>query len=260
MFKNITYILFIIIVLFSGCSDKSNVNTPTVVKSEVIDEELDGFDSEFEDEEEEESDPLRGYNIIMTDFNDGFYTHVFKPVAKGYNYVMPQVARKSVNNFFHNLMYPIRLVNNILQGKFANATEETGRFIVNTTVGLLGLFDPAKEYLEWEPHNEDFGQTLGHWGVGGGYHIVIPFLGPSNMRDMFSMYPDSLVNPVVYNDERNYNLTKNSKDSTGVFVYEKLNYGSLHLGEYEALKKDAVDLYPFLKDIYEQRREQLIKE
>ncbi len=264
MFKNITYILLIIMLFFSGCSDKSNVDTPAVAKSEVVDndelDELDEFDSEFEEEDEEKSDPLRGYNIVMTNFNDGFYTNVFDPVARGYNYVIPESVRRSINNFFHNLMYPIRFINNILQGKFANATEETGRFVVNTTVGLLGLFDPAKEYLEWEPHNEDFGQTLGYWGVGSGYHIVLPFLGPSNMRDMFSMYPDSLANPVVYNDDRSYNLTKNKKDSIGAVVYGKLNDGSLHLGEYEDLKKDAVDLYPFLRDIYEQRREQLIKE
>ncbi len=260
MFKNIVYILLIITILFSGCSKELTINAPTLSKSEGVEEELDEFNSEFEEDTEEECDPLKGYNIVITDFNDGFYTHIFKPVAKGYNYVLPKDARKSINKFFHNLIYPVRLVNNILQVKFENATEETGRFIVNTTVGLLGFFDPAKTYFKWEPHNEDFGQTLGYWGVSGGYHIVLPFLGPSNIRDIFAMYPDSLANPIAYNHKRNYNLTKNSKDSIGILVYEKLNYGSLYLDEYENLKKDALDLYPFLKDVYEQRREQLIKE
>ena len=146
-------------------------------------------------------------------------------------------------------MYPLRFINNVFQGKLLNASEETGRFVVNSTVGLFGLFDPAKSYLQWEEHNEDFGQTLGYWGVGSGYHIVIPFLGPSNMRDMFSMYPDTLSNPLAYHNE-----------GLEIGIFQKLNEGSLHEGEYEDLTKDAVSLYPFLKNIYEQHRDKLIKE
>jgi len=258
MFKNITYILLIISILFTGCSNKSSVSTPTVAVNEDIADETDEFLDEFE--EEEDSDPFSKYNIAMTSFNDGFYTHIFDPIARGYNYIMPQKARVSVKNFFHNITYPIRLINNILQGKFANATEETSRFIVNSTVGILGLFDPAKKYFDLEAHNEDFGQTLGYWGIGSGYHIVLPFFGPSNMRDMISMYPDSLANPVVYYDERGYNLTNNGKESLYANMYKKLNDGSFELEKYKDLKKDSVSLYPFLKDIYEQHRKKLIEE
>ncbi len=268
MLKQLFYSLFAVTILFSGCSTWTvNVEKPAIEKDKNTtqvtseDEMLDEFDDEFgEDAIEEKPDPLKGYNEIMTEFNDGFYIHVFDPVARGYNYIVPKDARKSVKKFFHNLMYPIRLVNNVLQGKFANAGEETGRFIVNSTVGVLGFFDPASEHLNWEPHNEDFGQTLGYWGVSGGYHIVLPILGPSNVRDMLSMYPDSLANPIHYHSERSYNLAQNGNDALLLSSYQQLNNGSLTLEEYNDLKKDAVKLYPFLKDIYEQRRKKLIEE
>ncbi|MCK5110738.1 MAG: VacJ family lipoprotein [Arcobacteraceae bacterium] len=258
------YFILTISILFTGCTNNSYIDKPSANTEQSItqDDELDEFSDEFEDEDiEEESDPFRGYNVFMTNFNDGFYIHVFDPVAKGYDYVLPEGARKSIKNFFHNLTYPVRMVNNILQGKFENAGEETGRFIVNTTVGILGFFDPAKEHFKLKPHNEDFGQTLGYWGVGSGYHIVLPFFGPSNMRDMLSMYPDSYVNPIVYNNENNsINLTNSTDESLMLTAYQRLNDGSLKLGDYEELKKDAVELYPFLKDIYEQHRAKLIKE
>ncbi len=260
--KYLSSFLLVIIILFSGCSSKVDTiqKTDTTKVSDFEDEDMDEFSDEFEEDEVEENDPLEGYNVWMTDFNDGLYTNVVDPVARGYKYIIPKGGRESVNNFFHNILYPIRLVNNLLQGKVANSGEETGRFVINTTIGLLGLFDPAKTYFDLDEHNEDFGQTLGYWGVGSGYHIVLPFFGPSNMRDMFSMYPDSQVNPIVYNSERSYNLVDNSDKSLGLTVYERLNYVSLHLGEYEDLKKDAVKLYPFLKDIYEQHRQKLIEE
>lgn len=241
--------LLLISVLFTGCIDQKNIIIPTESSQDIEADETDEFADEFEDDIEEESDPFEGYNIVMTDFNDGFYRNVFAPTAKGYNYIVPKEARNSVDNFFHNLLYPLRLINNIFQAKFVNATEETGRFIVNSTVGLFGLFDPAKSYLDLESHNEDFGQTLGYWGVGSGYHIVLPFLGPSNMRDAFSMYPNSLASPISYQE-----------NSILITTYQKFNYGSLHQGEYEDLTKDAVSLYPFLRDVYEQYRDKQIKE
>ncbi len=264
MIKNLIYAALVALVFFTGCSNVANVEKTTITKVKQTmnmnenDQNLDEFDDEFDDEEE--SDPLKGYNVFMTDFNDGFYIHIFDPVARGYDCVMPESGQESIGNFFHNIMYPIRLINNIFQGKFANASEETGRFLINSTFGILGLFDPAKDYFDLEPHNEDFGQTLGHYGVGSGYHIVLPFFGPSNMRDMFSMIPDSYANPVDYHSHRGYNFAENSDQSFAIKAYEKLNNESLHIGEYENIKKDAVDLYPFLKDIYEQHRKKLIKE
>ena len=173
------------------------------------DEEFDdGFEDEFENAEEEIFDPLSGYNSVMTEFNDGFYVFVLDPVARGYRWIMPDPARRGVKNFFHNLLFPIRFVNNALQLKPINAGEEMFRFIINSTVGIFGIWDPAKEWFGLEAHEEDFGQTLGYYGVGGGFHIVLPFLGPSNLRDMFSLYPDMQMDPVYYVENRPYNFPK----------------------------------------------------
>ncbi len=258
--------LLLTLLLFLGCSSKTP-DTAAVQNSIVADaseaetQESDDFDDEFEDEfaQEEVFDPLSGYNRFMTTFNDTFYVYVLDPVARGYRYILHKEIRSSIGNFFHNLLYPVRLVNNVLQLKFKNAVEETGRFLVNSTVGILGLFDPAKSYLEWEKHDEDFGQTLGHYGVGGGFHIVLPFLGPSNLRDTFGLFPDAELSP-LYDNGRSYSIAHNDLESLGYIGFERLNFVSLHIGEYEELKKDAVDLYPFLRNIYEQYREKLIKE
>lgn len=251
-------------VVFSvGCSSKAEPQKSEVV--EVNDEyssDEDEFLSEFDDELviEEKFDPFSGYNRVMTGFNDGVYHYALSPVAKGYRYVVHKEIRTSVNNFFHNILYPLRLANNLLQGKFKNSGEETGRFLINSTVGILGLFDPAKSYFGLEAHDEDFGQTLGVWGVGAGPHIVLPFLGPSNLRDSLSLYPDYLLDPVGYDSDRSYNLARNTREGIYLNVYKTVNKTSLNVGEYEMLTKDAIDLYPYLRDVYEQYREQKIKE
>lgn len=198
------------------------------------------------------SDPLSGYNRFMTGFNDVFYTYLVTPVAKGYDWVTPDPIQGAFSNFFHNLMYPIRLVNNLLQGKLENSWDETRRFLINTTIGFAGLSDAATLHFDIPSHDEDFGQTLGYWGMGSGFHIVWPILGPSNLRDTFGLVGDFFANPINYIDDRS--------TSTGVNVFNKLNEYSLDPDQYEELKKDALDLYPFLRDTYEQRREYLIKE
>ena len=230
----------------------------------------DGFEDEFESAEEEIFDPLSGYNTVMTEFNDGFYVYVLDPVARGYEWVMPDLAQRGVKNFFHNLLFPIRFVNNALQLKPINAGEEFFRFIINSTVGIFGLWDPAKEWFDLEAHEEDFGQTLGYYGVGGGFHVVLPFLGPSNLRDMFSLYPDMQMDPVYYIENRAYNFPKKEDEylgmsrqtvqQTNLLMLKTVNRESLRIGQYENLKKDAIELYPFLRDVYEQNRAKLIKE
>jgi phospholipid-binding lipoprotein MlaA len=264
-------IISLFIVFASGCITKNESvkqeQLQIVVKQNQVDNvaaeiEEDVFLDEFDEEMtiEEISDPFSGYNRVMTNFNDVVFEYVLSPVAKGYTFTIHKEIRSSVDKFFHNILYPIRLVNNLLQGKVKNSVDETGRFLINSTIGILGLFDPAKSYFEIEAHNEDFGQTLGFYGVGAGPHIVLPFLGPSNLRDTLSLYPTSLVNPVDYQEGRNYNLTNNYGESLGLKVFKTVNYLSLHDGEYKKLKEDAVDLYPFLRDVYEQYREKQIKE
>jgi len=161
----------------------------------------------------------------------------------------------------HNIKFPIRFTNNLLQGKIINASDELGRFIINSTVGVAGLFDPAYEYLHIGAHNEDFGQTLGFYGVGSGFHIVLPFLGPSNVRDLIGLTVDSYSSPLIYqNNLEKFRIPKNNLESLGIYGVETINKTSLNLGAYESIKKDAMDLYPFLRDAYEQKRISDIKE
>jgi len=258
--------LFCSIFFFIGCSSKnetmqtSEIKQDTISKDEFDDE--DAFLDEFEEEMqvEEKSDPFSGYNRVMTSFNDNLYEYVLSPVATGYKAVVHIEIRNSIGNFFNNIFYPMRLVNNILQGKIKNSGEETGRFLINTTVGILGLFDPATSYFNLKAHDEDLGQTLGYWGVGAGPHIVLPFFGPSNLRDSLSMYPNALINPIYYDDDRFYNLVDRYEKGYYVSGVNIINDTSLKLGQYEKLKEDAIDLYPYLRDVYEQYREQQIKE
>lgn len=254
--------LFLTLIIFTGCNSKYILhpsNDVVLTEQEVVDDEL--FD-DFEDETEIEEiyDPLNGYNRVMTTFNDDLLVHVFTPVSKAYNAVVHYEIRDSVSNFFKNLYYPPRVVNNLLQGKFVNSFEETERFVINTTVGVLGFFDPAKSYFEIEAHNEDFGQTLGFYGVGSGPHIVLPLFGPSNLRDVFGMLPDSYLSPIDYADREWFTLTDNWVEYLGARSYEETNKFSLNMQRYEEAKKDAVDLYPYLRDVYEQYRDNKIKE
>jgi len=252
-----------IILNFSGCSSKDTLKPEETILLETKDsnnssDELSGFSDEFE--AEEIYDPLNGYNRWMTNFNDGAYEYLLKPVANGYKVVLHVEIRESIGNFFNNLYFPTRLANNILQGKLSNAAEESARFVLNTTVGIAGLFDPAKSYFELEAHEEDFGQTLGFYGVGGGVHIVLPLLGPSNIRDTISLYPDSLISIINYDERSYWTLTDTAAEYIGAKVLEEVNYTSLNMQKYDKMKKDAVDLYPYLRDMYEQYRKKQIEE
>ncbi len=210
------------------------------------------LEEEFEEAEIAVLDPLSGYNRIMTTVNDKLYFWVLKPVARGYGKVMPESARLGVRRFFNNLLMPVRFVNNLLQFKAKRAGTELMRFSLNTTVGVLGFGDPAKNWYDLELYPEDFGQTLGHYGVGSGFHLVLPLLGPSNLRDTVGLVPDHYLNPVTYIDKWETQLAVRS--------YDTINQTSLRIGEYESLKKDAVDLYTFLRDSYEQNRKKKVEE
>lgn len=259
---SLVFIMVFMVMSFSGCSSKSVETTQEVVLSEEIADEADDELDEFADEMEVEEvyDPFSGYNRAMTSFNDGAYVYVLKPVATGYRTVLHEEIRLSIRKFFHNLYYPMRVVNNLLQGKFQNSAEETGRFVINTTVGVLGLFDPAKSEFNLEKHDEDFGQTLGFYGVGSGPHIVLPLLGPSNLRDTISLYPDSLLTPIDYTERSYWTLTDTVAEYLGVKSLEKLNCVSLRMDDYDKMRADAVDLYPYLRDLYEQYRNNQIEE
>ncbi len=264
------FILTLILLLLQGCSTKeatlslNNEQNISIVVSENTDkecvrceEDTSEFEEEFSNKESEIIDPLSGYNRLMTSFNDKVILYALNPVSEAYAYIIPQPLRLGVSNFIHNIQFPIRFANNLLQLKFQNSSDELERFIINSTVGLGGLMDPAKNHMKTPipAHNEDFGQTLGHYGIGPGFHIVLPFLGPSNVRDVVGITVDAYVSPLVNIRELvNYKIPDNTRQTIGIATFHIINKTSLHLGEYESLRKDAIDLYPFLRDTYEQKR------
>jgi phospholipid-binding lipoprotein MlaA len=267
--------LAVVLFTLQGCTTKeatpqtNAVQTQTETNTSQDNEkepQAEDMDDEFEDEFSEKEtndtiDPLSGYNRAMTSFNDAVIIYGLTPISKVYAAILPQPLRLGISNFVHNMQFPIRFTNNLLQGKFQNSSNELERFIVNSTVGLAGLMDPAKHYMDIHPHEEDFGQTLGHYGVGSGFHVVIPFIGPSNVRDIAGITLDAYLSPLVnVRGLENYKIPQNFAESVAVYTVHLINKTSLHLGEYEDLKKDAIDLYPFLRDIYEQKRNAEIAE
>jgi phospholipid-binding lipoprotein MlaA len=198
------------------------------------------------------ADPLYPWNNAMYHFNDKLYFWVMKPVAKEYSAVFPQDIRVAVSNFFHNLRMPIRFVSNLLQLKLKNAGSELLRFVYNSTAGVGGLADVAKTDLKVSPHEQDLGLTFGYYGIGNGFYIVWPFLGPSTLRDTVGMAGDGYLDPVSH-------LTP-WYNSTGASAYDKVNETSLHIGEYEDLKESAIDPYAAIRNAYVQHRQSKIKE
>ncbi len=198
------------------------------------------------------ADPLEPINRIFFTFNDKLYFWLLKPIAKGYGKVVPEPARVGIRNFFSNLLMPIRLINCLLQGKLKAAGTETIRFIINSTVGFLGVQDVAKNEGHLEVHEEDLGQSLGVYGLGPGIYINWPIFGPSSLRDTVGMIGDFFLDPV------NYAVTR-TKYRIAVKGYDKVNSTSLTIGEYESLKKAALDPYVAVRDAYFQYRRNLIK-
>jgi len=214
--------------------------------------EFDAFD-EFESAAPPEVyDPLIGYNRIMTRVNDRLYFWVLKPAAQAYGAVLPKFARQCISRFFGNLGYPIRLVNNLLQFKIKGAGVETLRFGMNSTLGIAGFMDPAEEGFQLAPSDEDFGQTLGYYGVNGGFHLVLPVFGPSNFRDTLGRFPDNYLDPLNY--------IRNTYVNAGVPVLEVINGTSLRIGHYESFRKDAMDMYILFRNGYTQNRKKEIEE
>jgi len=219
-------------------------------------------EEEIEAETETISDPLKPFNHLMFRFNDRLYFYLLKPVARGYKAVLPEKVRLSVKNALSNIATPVRFINCTLQGKLKSAGTELARFIVNTTWGVLGLFDPAKNSLHLEKAQEDFGQTLGKYGVKEGFYIVWPFFGPSNLRDTIGMTGDFFADPLFYiNPHTDLGFVEvNTTYPTIGTATDKVNETSLTLGMYEEFKESAIDPYVSMRSAYfEYRRNQIKK-
>ncbi len=189
------------------------------------------------------SDPFEGLNRAVFAFNDVLDTYALRPVALGYHYITPDFMEAGVGNFFDNLGEVSNVLNNGLQGKFTDAGGALSRLALNTTIGLLGLFDVATE-MGLEQHDEDFGQTLGVWGVSSGPYLMLPLLGPSTVRDTAGLVVDYAADPVNWLDDQG--------DKNAASIIRVVDARSRLLASESLISGDK---YSFIRDAYMQRRE-----
>ena len=197
------------------------------------------------DQPRDARDPWERYNRAMHSFNEGVDRAVLKPVATVYKSTLPQPIRTGVGNFFGNLSDVWSFVNNALQGKGEGALTSFWRVAINTTIGLGGVLDPATS-LRLERQREDFGQTLGVWGVGSGPYFVLPFLGPSTLRDTAALPVDYYGNPLTY--------FKDLRLRNGLAITRIINTRAAALDATDLLEGAALDSYSFTRDAYLQKR------
>lgn len=205
----------------------------------------------FAQENHHDHDPLEPVNRKIFWFNDQVDIYVLEPVAEGWNAITPEPVQRSIANFFANLDVPLAFVNNLLQGKFAASASDVGRFAVNTTVGVAGLFDPASSW-GFEQHVEDFGQTFGRWGVPAGPYLVLPFFGPSNPRDGVGRVGDAAMRVYPF-----FAPPYVSPFATGT---EFINARARALDEVREAKATALDYYTLVRNAYIQRRQALVND
>ncbi len=207
------------------------------------------------------SDPLEGYNRAMFEINESLDESILKPVAEGYRDILPDAVERGISNFFSNLREPFNILNNLLQFKLGDAASDTIRFGINTTIGIVGLFDVATE-AGLTKHEEDLGQTLAVWGIGSGPYVVLPLLGPSTVRDAFGTGTEMWIgNTVEVDDTQLFKLT-DEIDSEGtrntLFVTKAISTRADLLGTKEIIDEASFDSYAFMRDSYLQKREDLI--
>jgi phospholipid-binding lipoprotein MlaA len=208
-------------------------------------------DEEAFDEEVTEYDPWERFNRAMFDFNQRLDRNVLKPVAKVWNFVVPDLAQQSLANAFDNITMPRRLINSLLQLKIEGAGLELARFFLNISMGVGGFFDVATE-LGVPRSDEDTGQTLGYYGVGPGPYLVLPFLPPLTVRDGFGYAADGAMQPISY--------VAPFAATVGMRAGQVINDRSLNLETFEEFEQMTFDLYSAVRNAYLQRRQRMIQE
>jgi phospholipid-binding lipoprotein MlaA len=198
-------------------------------------------------------DPWEPFNERMFEVNRRLDRYILKPVAKAYNFITPDELQIMISNGFDNISFPPRFVNSLLQGKFAGATREIGRFLINSTIGVGGLFDPAKDVFGLVKSREDFGQTLGFYGVGPGPFLIVPLMEPMNVRDGVGKFVDGAMDPLAY-------YLPFLWDRLGMKAGDIINERSLNLDLFQGFEESVIDLYSAVRHGYSQRREKLIRE
>ncbi len=205
--------------------------------------------SAFAEQSDTRQDPIEGVNRAVFAFNETADRFVLKPLATGYHYVTPDPVESGINRMFNNAGEIVNIANDLLQAKFARAGTDTGRFLINSTIGLAGFFDVASNLGLTANEGEDFGQTLGYWGVGEGAYIVLPLFGPSTVRDAPGLVVDSFLNPI---SEIDHVPTRNQ-----IYGAQAISTRAQLL---EAEKLIHGDKYIFIRDAYLQRRRHLVSD
>jgi phospholipid-binding lipoprotein MlaA len=206
------------------------------------DSESDDIYEDFDDD----NDPLEVPNRMFFAFNEALDFMVIRPVAVTYSYVVPLGVRNTVRNFLRNLRSPVTLANDLLQGNLERAEVTFTRFFINSTIGMLGLFDIAAD-SGFPYHTEDFGQTMGSYGAGEGFYLVLPVLGPSSLRDGTGRIVDLFLDPLTYLAPQEFNL--------GSSATEGVDTRSRNIDELDQLKADSLDFYARIRSLYRQYRE-----
>jgi phospholipid-binding lipoprotein MlaA len=268
------YLSGLAIFFFFGCAHKTGHDKPDSFDSKTVssgsqiqaaapsakdspdlekeDDVFDEFEEEFQSKSIQIADPLAPFNKAMFYFNDKFYFWFLKPIIRGYAAIFPEFARTGVRNFFRNIFTPIRFTNSLLQGKSIAAGNELTSFFVNSTVGILGFGAPAQSKHKIALSDEDLGQTFGAYGIGNGFYIVWPILGPSSLRDTVGFVGDGFLNPISYVDPTEAAIT--------ISFYDRVNETSFRIGEYESIKEAAIDPYVAIRNGYVQFRNAKIAE
>ncbi|MGH7353458.1 MAG: MlaA family lipoprotein [Candidatus Rokuibacteriota bacterium] len=202
----------------------------------------------------EEYDPWEPFNEAMFEFNRKMDQWVLKPVAQVWNIVMPQPFQVLFANGFDNLGFAPRFINSLLQAKWGGAAREMSRFLINSVLGIAGLFDPAKDYWGIEKSAEDFGQTLGRWGVSPGPYLVLPFLPPLTVRDGIGKAVDTFLDPFTFLIP--YNIVQRISVKAGEIINER----ALNIDLFQGFEESVIDMYSAVRHAYLQRRERSVRE
>jgi phospholipid-binding lipoprotein MlaA len=255
--------------------DVSLTDVPTLIAQTPVqdgtpDEPFDPF-AKADEGSEEEYDPWEPFNATMFEFNRQLDRYVLKPVAKGYDFIMPDFVQVGISNMIYNLRFPQRFLNNVFQGKVKGASIEVGRFLLNTTVGYAGFLDLAKE-IDLVTPDEDFGQTLGFYGVKAGPYLVLPLMQPFTVRDVTGYVTDIFLNPINWlvapiisvNNIPSLIDQKNTWTITfvqiGARAGEIINERSRNLEKYQGVEEATFDLYTAVRNGYLQSRARAIRE
>ncbi|GHA72045.1 lipoprotein [Formosimonas limnophila] len=224
----------------------SSIGLAQAQETQSVQPSSDGVALTVANDESEVYDPFEKFNRAMYDSNTVIDKYTLGPVSRGYSKVVPKPIQSCVTNFFQNLSVPYTAVNNLLQGKFKAAGQDVCRFVINSTVGLGGCIDVASK-AKIPKHNEDFGQTLGKWGVKPGAYVMLPLLGPSNIRDTLAMPVDFFANPLGY---KKFIKIRNYTTLLKVVDTRVQLQGTLDL-----IDEVALDKYAFSRDAWSQKRE-----